>query len=37
LGKVVLPVTFGTRNNFWTKNIMFNVADIPLPYNGLLG
>ena len=37
LGKVVLPVTFGTRENYRTENIMFDVADIPLPYNGILG
>ena len=37
LGKIVLPVTFGTRENYRTENITFDVADIPLPYNGILG
>ena len=37
LGKVMLPVTFGTRENYRTENIMFDVSDMPLPYNGILG
>jgi hypothetical protein len=37
LGKVVLPVTFRTRDNFRMENVTFDVAEIPLPYNGLLG
>jgi hypothetical protein len=37
LGKVVLPVTFGMRNNYRTENVTFNVAEILWPYNGLLG
>jgi hypothetical protein len=37
LGKVVLPVTFGTRDNFRTENIKFDIAEILLPYNSLLG
>ena len=37
LGKVVLPVTFGTRENYRTENVVFNVSDMPLPYNGILG
>jgi hypothetical protein len=34
---VVLPVTFRKRDNFWTENVTFEVTEIPLPYNGLLG
>ena len=37
LGKVLLPVTFGTKENHRTKNIIFDVADIAMPYNGILG
>jgi hypothetical protein len=37
LGKVVLPITFGTHDNFQMENVTFDVAEIPLPYNGLLG
>jgi hypothetical protein len=31
LGKVVLPVTFGMRENYRTGNVTFNIADIRLP------
>lgn len=37
LGQVTLPVTFGTPANFRTESITFDVVDIPLPYNGILG
>ena len=30
-------VTFGTRDNYRTEGIVFDVADIDLPYNGILG
>jgi hypothetical protein len=33
----MMPVTFGTCGNYQTENITFDVAKIPLPYNGLLG
>lgn len=36
-GKISLPVTFGTSANFRTETIVFDIADIPLPYNGILG
>jgi hypothetical protein len=36
LGKVVLPITFGKRDNFRTENVTFDIAEISLPYNGLL-
>ena len=37
LGQVRLPVTFGKRNNYRTELINFDVANIPLPYNAILG
>jgi hypothetical protein len=37
LGKVVIPVTFGMRNNYQTEYITFDVIEISLPYNSLLG
>ena len=36
-GKVTLLVTFGGELNYRTEKIVFNVAEIPLPYNGILG
>src|SRR4051812_45877323 len=36
-GKITLPVTFGGELNFRTERVTFDVADIPLPYNGILG
>ena len=36
-GKVTLPVTFGGELNYGTERIAFDVAKIPLPYNGILG
>ena len=37
LGQIELPVTFGTADNFRTENVVFDVSDTPLPYNGILG
>jgi hypothetical protein len=37
LGQVRLPVTFGTRDNYHTELIDFDVAHIGLPYNAILG
>ena len=36
-GKITLPVTFGGELNHRTARIVFDVAEIPLPYNGILG
>ena len=36
-GKIELPVTFGSKDNYRTENIIFDVADIALPYNGIIG
>lgn len=37
LGKISLPVTLGTRYNYRTELIDFDVAHISLPYNAILG
>nr|AAK92690.1 putative polyprotein [Oryza sativa Japonica Group]ABF97108.1 retrotransposon protein, putative, Ty3-gypsy subclass [Oryza sativa Japonica Group] len=37
LGHITLPVTFGTRENFRTKNICFKVADFEMAYDAILG
>ena len=31
LDKILLPVTFGTKENYWADNIIFDVADIAMP------
>ena len=35
-GKVTLPVTFGGELNYRTERIVFDMAEIPLPYNEIL-
>jgi hypothetical protein len=37
IGQVHLPVTFGTRDNYRTKSLDFDVSYIALPYNAILG
>ena len=37
IGIVVLPVTFGTPNNYRTELIKFEVADFESSYNAILG
>nr|ABA97049.1 retrotransposon protein, putative, Ty3-gypsy subclass [Oryza sativa Japonica Group] len=37
LGQITLPVTFGTRENFRTENVCFEVADFETAYHGILG
>jgi hypothetical protein len=37
IGQVRLCVTFGTRNNYMTESLDFDVAYIALPYNTILG
>ena len=37
LGRVRLPVTFGTRQNYHTETLDFDVARIGLPYNAIIG
>ena len=35
-GKITLPVTLGGLN-YRTEKVVFDVVDLPLPYNGILG
>ena len=37
LGQIRLPVTFGTRDNYRTELVDFDIAHISLPYNSILG
>jgi hypothetical protein len=37
IGQVRLPVTFGTRDNYRTESLNFDIAYIALPYNTILG
>jgi hypothetical protein len=37
LGMVVLPVTFGTRENYRTEFIKFKVASLESSYHAILG
>jgi hypothetical protein len=37
LGSIMLPVTFGTEENFRTENVQFDVADVNLPVNAIIG
>nr|ABF97190.1 retrotransposon protein, putative, Ty3-gypsy subclass [Oryza sativa Japonica Group] len=37
LGQITLPVTFGTRENFRTENVCFEVADFETAYHAILG
>jgi hypothetical protein len=37
IGQVCLPVTYGTRDNYRTESLDFDVAYIALPYNAILG
>jgi hypothetical protein len=37
LGSITLPVTFGTEENFRTENVQFDVAELNLPFNAIIG
>jgi hypothetical protein len=37
LGSITLPVSFGTEENFRTENVVFNVAEVNLPFNAIIG
>ena len=37
IGQVSLPITFGTRKNYRTELIDFDIAHMELPYNAILG
>jgi hypothetical protein len=36
-GCVSLPITFGTPKNFRTKSVLFDIAEVILPFNAILG
>jgi hypothetical protein len=36
-GSIALPVTFGTEENFRTENVVFDVAEVNLPFNAIIG
>jgi hypothetical protein len=36
-GCISLPVTFGMAENFRTESILFDVAEVSLPFNAILG
>jgi hypothetical protein len=37
LGSIALPVTFRTVENFRTENVQFDVAEVNLPFNAIIG
>ena len=37
LGSIALPVTFGTEENFRTESVLFDVAEMNLPFNPIIG
>jgi hypothetical protein len=37
LGSIALPVTFGIEENFCTENVVFDVAEVNLPFNAIIG
>jgi hypothetical protein len=37
LGRIALPVTFGTEENFRTENVLFDIAKVNLPFNAIIG
>jgi hypothetical protein len=37
LGSIALPVTFGTEGNFRMENVVFDVAEVNLPFNTIIG
>jgi hypothetical protein len=37
VGSITLPVTFETEENFRTENVQFNVAEVNLSFNAIIG
>jgi hypothetical protein len=37
LGSIALPVTFGTEENLCTENLQFDIVEVNLPFNGIIG
>jgi hypothetical protein len=36
-GCISLPVTFGTAKNFRMESVLFDIAEVSLPFNAILG
>jgi hypothetical protein len=36
-GCISLPVTFGMTESFHTKSVLFNIVEVNLPFNAILG
>jgi hypothetical protein len=36
-GSIALPVTFGTEENFRTENVVFDIVEVNLPFNAIIG
>jgi hypothetical protein len=34
---ISLPVTFGTHENFPTESVLFDITEVSLPFNAILG
>jgi hypothetical protein len=37
LRSIKLPITFGMEENFHTENVQFDVAEVNLPFNAIIG
>jgi hypothetical protein len=37
LGSITLPVTFGIEENFRTENVQFDIAEVNLLFNAIIG
>jgi hypothetical protein len=37
VGTITLPVTFRTEDNFCTEKVQFEVAEVNLPFNAIIG
>jgi hypothetical protein len=37
LGSITLPVSFGIEENFRIENVQFDVAEVNLPFNAIIG
>jgi hypothetical protein len=37
LGSIALLVTFGTEENFRTENVRFDIAEVNLRFNAIIG
>jgi hypothetical protein len=37
LGSITLRVTFGTEENFRTENVQFDIVEVNLPFNAIIG